>query len=159
VDRARGGVGDEQRHETGVDRHDALAPTLGFAHANQALVEVHVIAADGQSRSRLPACRRVHTSGLAGHVKQTRKLCAATLNNELSTTESRDWQRASSLLWPAPRGLAECLIVEPSGSTEAVDQPCGGQASALLVLLVSSALPLARLIILNCCPGFADRDR
>jgi hypothetical protein len=41
--RAHGLIRDEQRHEAGVDRHDALAPALRVAHTDQPAVEIDVI--------------------------------------------------------------------------------------------------------------------
>jgi hypothetical protein len=42
--RTRRAIGNEQRHEAGMNRHYTLAATLGFAHANQTPVKIHVLA-------------------------------------------------------------------------------------------------------------------
>lgn len=88
-----GGVGDEQRHEAGVDRHNALSAALGVAHADQAPVEVHVLAVQAkQLGAAQPAVgeqgeQQAVALALAGvqarpdalaarHIQQARELCA-----------------------------------------------------------------------------------
>jgi hypothetical protein len=46
--RAHSHIGEEQWHETGVDRHDALAAPLSLAHADQPSLEVDVVPVQAQ---------------------------------------------------------------------------------------------------------------
>jgi hypothetical protein len=44
-------AGEKEWHEAGVDRHDALAPALGFANTDQTPVEIDVVEVQAEQRA------------------------------------------------------------------------------------------------------------